>query len=85
MGGQEMARISYVDRNNASSEVRETFDEIEGAFGVLPNFFKAMAHSPLGMKTVWDFFSRVIPGWKCDPKLLELVYIRTCQLNGCHY
>lgn len=80
-----MARISYVDRQTAPNEVQETFDEIEKAFGVLPNFFKAMAHSPTGMKAVWDFFSRVIPSWKCDPKLLELVYIRTCQLNGCHY
>lgn len=80
-----MARISYVDKESAPPEVKDTLQQIERAFGVLPNFFKLMAHSPSGLKGVWGFFSQVVPSFKADPKLLELAYIRTSQLNGCDY
>lgn len=80
-----MARISYVQKETATPEVKEIFGQIEKGFGVLPNFFKLMAHSPAGMKGVWEFLSQIVPSWKTDPKLLELAYIRTSQLNGCHY
>lgn len=80
-----MANISYVEKDHASAEVQQTYAQIEQTFGLLPNFFKAMGHSPSGTAAVWGFFSNVIPAWKLDPRLLELAYIKSCDLNGCHY
>jgi alkylhydroperoxidase family enzyme len=80
-----MARISYVNKDQASDEVKEIYSQIEQGFGTLPNFFKAMAQSPEALKMVWGIFSQVVPSWKLSPKLLELAYIRASQLNDCDY
>jgi len=41
-----MSRISVVEKNEASEDVKEILTEIEGAFGMIPNLFKTYSHFP---------------------------------------
>jgi len=41
-----MARISYVEKEDAPDNVKAVYDQLEGMFGVVPNVIKAMANAP---------------------------------------
>lgn len=79
-----MARVPYVERDQLPAELQAVYDTLQKAIGRVPNFYKVLAHS-----------SKVLTGYlglggalretKLDPKLRELAYLKTSQLNRCHY
>jgi uncharacterized peroxidase-related enzyme len=76
-----MARISYVEPDNAPPEVREIYDTIlKGKPGSVQ---KAMAHRPEILKNFLAFYSSV--GRHMERRLYELVYIRVSMINQCQY
>jgi uncharacterized peroxidase-related enzyme len=76
-----MARISLVDSETASPEVREIYQTaLRGKPG---NAQKALAHRPEMLKNFLSFYASV--GRSLDRKLYELIYIRVSLINGCHY
>ncbi len=76
-----MARISLIEKNSASPEVREIYDNtLRGKPG---NVQKALAHRPEMLKSFLPFYASV--GRSLDRKLYELVYLRISFINGCHY
>ena len=76
-----MARISYIEIESASADVREVYDKtLKGKPG---SFHKILAHRPEVLKTMLPFYSSV--GRSLDRRLYELVYIRVSMMNGCHY
>ncbi len=79
-----MARISYLEKDKAPDEVKRIYDQLESATGRVLNIFKIMAHSPKSLETFLPFYRAVTAG-KLNPKLRELAYIRTAQLNRCSY
>jgi uncharacterized peroxidase-related enzyme len=76
-----MARISLIEPEQASPEVKEIFDKL--LRGKVGNVQKAMAHRPEALKTFLGFYSSV--GRSLDRKLYELIYIRVSMINGCRY
>jgi alkylhydroperoxidase family enzyme len=76
-----MARISLVEPEQASPEVKEIYEQkLRGKPG---NVQKAMAHRPEALKTFLSFYPSV--GRALDRKLYELIYIRVSMVNACHY
>jgi uncharacterized peroxidase-related enzyme len=76
-----MARISLVEAENASPEVKEIYEKaLRGKPG---NFQKALAHRPDALKNFLPFYPSV--GRSLDRKLYEMIYIRVSVLNACHY
>jgi uncharacterized peroxidase-related enzyme len=76
-----MARISLVEPDSASAEVKEIYDNVlKGKPG---NVQKAMAHRPEALKSFLPFYASV--GRSLDRKLYEEIYIRVSWLNGCNY
>jgi uncharacterized peroxidase-related enzyme len=76
-----MARISYVEPNNASPEVAEIYKIY---FRGKPfNAQKALAHRPEMLKNFLAFYGSV--GKSLDRKLFELIYVRVSMINGCRY
>lgn len=76
-----MARVSYVEMDQASPEVREVYEKVmKGNAG---SFQKLVAHRPEVLKTVLPFYASV--GRALDRRLYEAVYIRVSMINGCHY
>ena len=76
-----MARVSYIELDNASPEVREIFETtLKGQAG---SFHKLLAHRPEVLKAMLPFYGSI--GKTLRRRLYELVYIRVSMINGCHY
>jgi uncharacterized peroxidase-related enzyme len=76
-----MARISYVELDQAPPEVKDVYEKIfRGKPG---NAQKVLAHRPEMLKNFLGFYSSV--GRSLDRKLYELIYIRVSAINQCRY
>jgi AhpD family alkylhydroperoxidase len=76
-----MARLSYVEPDQAPPEVREIYDKMLG--GKPGSVQKLLAHRPELLKTFLAFYGSV--GRSLERRLYELVYIRVSMINQCHY
>lgn len=76
-----MARISLVEPENASAEVKEIYEKaLKGKPG---NIQKAIAHRPEVLRSFLPFYASV--GRSLERKLYEEIYIRVSWLNGGNY
>jgi alkylhydroperoxidase family enzyme len=76
-----MARVSYVEPQNAPPEVKKIYDQkLKGHPG---NIQKALAHRPELLDSFLTFYGSV--GKSLDKRLYELIYIRVSTINGCNY
>ena len=76
-----MARIRYIEKEDADGEVREIYEKrLKGKPG---NSQKALAHNPRLLQKFLSFFSSV--GRVVDRRIYELVYIRVSMINGANY
>jgi alkylhydroperoxidase family enzyme len=76
-----MARISYIEPENASPEIKEIYEQT--LRGKPANVQKAMAHRPEALRNFLTFYASV--GRALERKLYESIYIRVSIINGCHY
>ena len=76
-----MARLSYVEIEQASPEVREIYEKMLG--GKPGSVQKLLAHRPEVLKTFLAFYTSV--GRSLPRRVYESVYIRVSALNRCHY
>lgn len=79
-----MTRINLVDRTTATGAAKEALDQINGAFGVTPNMFRAVANSPAALKSMWGAFGALGSG-KLDAKLGEKIAVAIADSNACNY
>jgi uncharacterized peroxidase-related enzyme len=79
-----MARISYVEKEQAAPEVQPILERFQKALGRVPNFFKAMAHAPVFLQKFMEF-DGATRSTKVDRKLRELAYLKASQVNQCGY
>ena len=49
-----MSRIQPLSSTDANDEVQGVYDDIEKAFGMVPNLFKTYAHFPSLHKANWE-------------------------------
>jgi len=76
-----MPRVSYVDPQSASAEVKEIYDSVfKGRPG---SFHRLLAHRPALLKSFVQLFGTV--GRAIDRRLYELLYIRVAMINECQY
>lgn len=83
-----MARIAYVQKADASPEVRAIYREIESKFQLpeVVNTIKILAHTPELMPPILSFVGQILgaPG-RLTPRLRDLVSLRVSRVNECHY
>ncbi len=53
-----MAKIPYVQKENASPEIRALYEQVEGKLGLVPNVVKAMANSPALLQGFMPFLKK---------------------------
>jgi uncharacterized peroxidase-related enzyme len=81
LNGGFVARISLIETESASPEVKEIYEQkLRGKPG---NIQKALAHRPDMLKNFLSFYGSV--GKSLDRKLYELIYLRVSLINECHY
>jgi len=79
-----MPRINPPE-SNADPKVQRIFEEIEGAFGQVPNLFRTYAHFPPLLEANWNKVKAAMTGGKLSRELKEAIAVLVSQDNGCDY
>ena len=76
--------IEYAD---ASREVCAVFDDIKKTRNVpdVNNFWKYLAHDPVGLKRTWESVKEVMAPGAIDALTKEMIYLAVSVTNGCGY
>ncbi|NIS10295.1 MAG: carboxymuconolactone decarboxylase family protein [Candidatus Dadabacteria bacterium] len=81
-----MAKIPYVEKEQAAENLKPVYDGLEQKFGVVPNVIKAMANAPEMLSGFMPFLGAALgPGTQVSNDLKELAILTTAKLNGCSY
>jgi len=80
-----MSRISLVQKNQASPEVKELFQRIEDNGAKVINLYRAIANSPHVIRNLIKLGNSLISKTDLSPKLRELTIMRIAKLCDCEY
>jgi alkylhydroperoxidase family enzyme len=78
-----MAHLAPVADAQASETVKGIFQSLQAKLGKVLNFFRTMAHAPDVLQATLALNQAIQK--ELDPKLRELAYLKTTQLNNCNY
>ncbi len=80
-----MSRIPGIEPNEAPPEVRAVYDKYEAAgFGIL-NVIKMFGNKAEFVAALFEMTKGLYINAKLVPRYRELAYLRTSQINACHY
>ncbi|HBS27334.1 MAG TPA: hypothetical protein DD827_09470 [Gammaproteobacteria bacterium] len=65
--------IPYISENNATGEIKRIYDEVKGAFGMIPAPIKQHSVSPELLKNHWDYFDVVSKNKNFTQKFLAIM------------
>lgn len=77
-----MSRIPMV--NNPTGEQKELLDSVQKQLGMVPNFLRVFAHSPVALKSFIGLFGIAGAG-SLDAKTRERIALALAQQNSCEY
>jgi AhpD family alkylhydroperoxidase len=83
-----MAQVKLVNYGEASSEVREVFDDIMQTRNTdyINNIWRALASNPPVLKRFWTQMKEVmVKPSRLDPLTKELIYLAVSVTNNCDY
>src|SRR3990172_5523487 len=80
-----MARIKPLEKEHVAQEARPVYEEIEKAFGRVPNIFKTYAHFPPLLKANWEKVKAIMMGGSLRRELKEAIALVVSDANGCQY
>jgi uncharacterized peroxidase-related enzyme len=79
-----MPRISAPETSQ-DPRVVAIFQEIEGAFGMVPNLFRTYGHHPPLLEANWNKVKAVMMGGTLSRKVKESIAVLISKDNGCDY
>ncbi len=82
-----MSPPQAIEYENASTEVREIFDDIMSTRNVpdVNNFWKYIANDPRTLKRTWESLKEIMAPGALDPLVKEMVYLAISVSNNCGY
>ena len=80
-----MARIMYINKDNATQEVAEIFAKMEAHGADVLNLWKIAAHSPSMLTHLVRMGSAILTKTELAPKLREMSIIRVAEILDCAY
>lgn len=79
-----MSRVQLINVSDATSDRKVLLDQVNQAFGTIPNMFKATANSPAALKSMWGSFGALGKG-VIGKKLGEKIAVAVANRNQCEY
>ncbi len=79
-----MSRINVVERDTANAAQAELLDAIQGQLGMVPNFLKVFANSPVALKAFLGLHGVANDG-ELDAETRERIALALAQTNSCQY
>ena len=80
-----MSRVKPLSRSDVGDEEGAIYDEIERAFGMVPNLFKTYAHFPALLRSNWEKTKALMMGGQLPRSLKEMIAIVVSRANACRY
>ncbi|KWW32792.1 putative peroxidase-related enzyme [Cupriavidus metallidurans] len=78
------ARVPLVDQRTAPAASVTAIEQIQTAFGVVPNMFRAVANSPAALQSMWGSFG-ALGGGTISAQLGEKIAVAVADRNRCEY
>ncbi|WP_206541744.1 hypothetical protein [Leucobacter japonicus] len=79
-----MSHVTLIDHSTTSGEVREHLDQIHATFGATPAMFKAVAHSPAALRSMWGSFAAFSTS-SLGAAIGEQIAVAVANRNACAY
>ncbi|MBF6357711.1 carboxymuconolactone decarboxylase family protein [Nocardia higoensis] len=79
-----MSRVDLLTTEDVTDERGDVLDQIHGAFGFVPNMFKAVANSPAALQSMWGSFGALGAG-TLGAKIGEQIAVAVADRNRCDY
>lgn len=79
-----MPYVKLIDPASPPAAVQPALDSIKGAFGVVPNMFRAVANSSAALNSMWGSFGALGAG-KIGARLGEEIAVAIANANNCEY
>lgn len=79
-----MSHLSNKSPEQTQGHHKELFDQIHSVFGVVPNMFKTIGHSPAALESMWSFFGALGKG-EIKAKMGEQIAVLVADINRCEY
>lgn len=79
-----MSRIAIIDNHNADVEQKGLLDAIQDQLGMVPNFLRVFANSPVALRAFLGLHG-VANGGSVDAPTRERIALALAQQNGCEY
>ena len=79
-----MSRVTLIDPAQTSADRASVLSQIGQAFGTVPNMFRAVAHSPAALRSMWGSFG-ALGGGTLPARLGEQIAVAVADRNRCEY
>ncbi|MGI9436506.1 MAG: carboxymuconolactone decarboxylase family protein [Geminicoccaceae bacterium] len=79
-----MARLSYIERDQADPSLHSIYDAVEG-YGSFANQTRTMAHCPPILKHIMPLLSELQEQTRLSRRHIELLNVTVAKLNACQY
>jgi uncharacterized peroxidase-related enzyme len=79
-----MSNLPLKNPETTTDEHKKLFDQINGAFGVVPNMFKVIGNSSAALESMWTSFGALGKG-KLGTKIGEQIAVLVADKNRCEY
>ena len=79
-----MSRITVIEQNTANAEQKALLDAIQGQLGMVPNFLKVLANSPVALQAFLGLHGVANAG-SLTPQTRERIALALAQQNSCEY
>lgn len=80
-----MSRILPAESSKISKEAKSILQEIEEAFGMVPNLFKTYAHHPPLLEANWNKVKAMMMQGNLSRKVKESIAVLVSKDNSCAY
>jgi AhpD family alkylhydroperoxidase len=82
-----MSRLKPIEYADAPQAVRAVYDDIKTSRNLkdVNNFWKYLAHDPVGLRRTWESVKEVMAPGALDPLVKEMIYLAVSTSNGCGY
>ncbi|TAK97829.1 MAG: carboxymuconolactone decarboxylase [Aquabacterium sp.] len=79
-----MSRLALHTTSQAPAASQPLLQQIQQAFGTVPNMFKAVSNSPAALQSMWGSFG-ALGGGSIDAQLGEQIAVAVADRNACEY
>ena len=79
-----MSRIATIENSTANDEQKALLDAIQGQLGMVPNFLKVFANSPVALRAFLGLHGVASAG-SLDALTRERIALALAEQNGCEY